>query len=141
MISTKGRYAIRIMLDLAEHHTGEYIPMKEVAERQSISLKYIDRIMPDLKPSGFLDTTHGRGGGYRLAKAPEEITLWDILRFTEGDLAPVSCLRSDALPCEKVAECRTIGVWSEYFELTRKFFSEKTLADLMSEKTPDNYVI
>lgn len=141
MISTKGRYAIRIMLDLAEHHTGEYIPMKEVAERQGISLKYIDRIMPDLKPTGFIETTHGRGGGYRLLKDPSDITVWDVLRYTEGDLAPVACLRGDATPCEKAAECRTIGMWTEYFDLIKNFFSSKTLADLMAEEQPDSYII
>ena len=92
MISTRGRYSIRILLDLAEHSNGEFIPMKEVAARQGISLKYIERIMPVLKTGGLVDSLHGIGGGYRLTKEPFEVTLWDILILAEGDLAPVSCL-------------------------------------------------
>ena len=99
MISTKGRYSIRILLDLAEHCSGGYIPMKEVAARQEISLKYVERILPPLKAAGLIDSTHGIGGGYRLTRAPEEYTLWDILRIAEGDLAPVACLQPNAAPC------------------------------------------
>ena len=93
MISTKGRYAIRVLLDLAEHHNGSYIPMKEVAARQEISLKYIERIMPALKAAGLVASVHGIGGGYRLTREPEQYTLWEILSLVEGDLAPVSCLQ------------------------------------------------
>ena len=94
MISTKGRYSIRILLDLAEHRSGGYIPMKEVAARQNISLKYIEKLMPALKTAGFIESVHGIGGGYRLAREPETCTLWDILQCSEGNLAPVSCLRT-----------------------------------------------
>ena len=90
MISTRGRYAVRILLDLAEHADGALIPMKEVAARQGISLKYIERIMPALRNSGLIESTHGIGGGYRLAKPPETVTLWEILSLAEGDLAPVA---------------------------------------------------
>ena len=96
MISTRGRYSIRILLDLAEHSNGEFIPMKEVAARQGISLKYIERMMPVLKTGGLVDSLHGIGGGYRLTKEPSEVTLWDILILAEGDLAPVSCLQENA---------------------------------------------
>lgn len=99
MISTRGRYSIRILLDLAEHHTGAYIPMKEVAARQDISLKYIEKIMPALKAAGLVESIHGIGGGYRLTRAPDRYTLWEILSLAEGDLAPVSCLQSGAPPC------------------------------------------
>lgn len=99
MISTKGRYSIRILLDLAEHRNGGFIPMKEVAARQDISLKYIEKLMPALKTAGFIESVHGIGGGYRLTREPEAYTLWDILRRSEGDLAPVSCLKDGTDAC------------------------------------------
>ena len=111
MISTKGRYSIRILLDLAEHRNGGYIPMKEVAARQDISLKYIEKLMPALKAAGFIESVHGIGGGYRLAREPETYTLWDILLRSEGDLAPVSCLKDGAGACARAADCRTLPVW------------------------------
>ena len=141
MISTKGRYSIRILLDLAEHCSGGYIPMKEVAARQEISLKYVERILPPLKAAGLIDSTHGVGGGYRLTRAPEEYTLWDILRVAEGDMAPVACLQPNAAPCTRAAECRTLPVWEGYYRLTQEYFSGITLADLMNTPQADNYVI
>ena len=141
MISTKGRYSIRILLDLAEHCNGGYIPMKEVAARQEISLKYVERILPPLKAAGLIDSTHGIGGGYRLTRAPEEYTLWDILRVAEGDMAPVACLQPNAAPCTRAAECRTLPVWEGYYRLTQEYFSGITLADLMNTPQTDNYVI
>lgn len=93
MISTKGRYSIRVLLDLAEHRSGDFIPMKEVAARQDISLKYIERLMPALKAAGLVESVHGIGGGYRLTREPEDYTLWEILELAEGDLAPVTCLQ------------------------------------------------
>lgn len=141
MISTKGRYSIRILLDLAEHGTGDYLPMKDVAERQGISLKYVERILPSLKEGGLIDSLHGKGGGYRLTREPDQYTLWEILRITEGDMAPVACLKSGADVCERAAECRTLNVWENYYNLTRDYFSGITLADLMEEELPNNYVI
>ena len=141
MISTKGRYSIRILLDLAEHCSGGYIPMKEVAARQEISLKYVERILPPLKAAGLIDSTHGIGGGYRLTREPEQYTLWEILSLAEGDLAPVSCLSENATPCERVAECQTLSVWRGYYNLTKQYFSGITLADLMAVPRADNYVI
>ena len=141
MISTKGRYAIRILLDLAEHNNGSYIPMKEVAARQEISLKYIEKIMPSLKSSGLIDSVHGIGGGYRLTRPPEQYTLWEILKLAEGDLAPVACLQPNAVPCSRAAECRTLLVWQGYYKLTEDYFSGITLADLMNVPLADNYVI
>lgn len=131
MISTRGRYSIRILLDIAEHSGGKYIPMKEVAARQGISLKYIEKIMPSLKAAGLIDSSHGTGGGYRLTREPGQYTLWEILCFAEGDLAPVSCLQSGAAPCVRAPECKTLPVWEKYYELTRDYFSGITLADLM----------
>ena len=141
MISTKGRYAIRVLLDLAEHHNGSYIPMKEVAARQEISLKYIERIMPALKAAGLVASVHGIGGGYRLTREPEQYTLWEILSLVEGDLAPVSCLQSGAAPCPRAAECRTLPVWEGYQKLTKEYFQGITLADLLDTPQGDNYVI
>ena len=141
MISTKGRYSVRILLDLAEHRGGGYIPMKEVAARQEISLKYIERLMPALKAAGLIDSVHGAGGGYRLTREPEDYTLWEILTLAEGDLAPVSCLQQNAPPCQRAAECRTLPVWQGYYDATRSYFSGITLADLMNTPQSGNYVI
>ena len=141
MISTRGRYSIRILLDLAERRSGDYIPMKDIAQRQDISLKYIGKIMPLLKTAGLVDSTHGIGGGYRLTRAPEQYTLWEILQVAEGDMAPVSCLQKDADACQRAAECRTLPVWEKYYALTRDYFSSITLADLLNTPLPDSYVI
>ena len=141
MISTKGRYSIRIMIDLAEHRGRDYVPMKEVAERQGLSLKYVERIVPVLKEHHLVDSVHGKGGGYRLTKDPDRYTLWEILNATEGDLAPVACLETDAAPCDRAAECKTLPVWKNYYKLTKEYFSGITLADLMGTPIPDNYVI
>lgn len=141
MISTKGRYSIRILLDLAEHRNGEFIPMKEVAGRQGISLKYIERLMPALKAAGLVESVHGIGGGYRLTREPEEYSLWEILELAEGDLAPVACLQPGAPVCQRADECRTLGVWQGFYDLTRDYFSRITLADLLDMPAGDNYVI
>ena len=141
MISTKGRYSIRILLDLAEHGSGGYTPMKEVAARQEISLKYIEKLMPALKTAGFIESVHGIGGGYRLTREPEEYSLWEILELAEGDLAPVACLQPEAPVCQRADECRTLGVWQGFYDLTRDYFSRITLADLLDMPAGDNYVI
>lgn len=133
MISTRGRYAVRVLLDLAEHADGALIPMKEVAARQGISLKYIERIMPALRNSGLIESTHGIGGGYRLAKPPETVTLWEILSLAEGDLAPVACLETGAEPCGRAPICKTLPVWQGYYALTKDYFSNLTLADLLKQ--------
>ena len=101
MISTKGRYALRIMIDLAEHRNGGFIPMKEVAARQEISLKYIERIMPVLTKNNLVKGLHGKGGGYQLTREPDEYTVLEVLQAAEGDLAPVSCLGQNAEPCPR----------------------------------------
>lgn len=141
MISTRGRYSIRILLDLAEHRSGDFIPMKDMAERQDISLKYIGKIMPLLKTAGLVDSSHGIGGGYKLTRAPEQYTLWEILQVAEGDMAPVSCLQKDAAVCDRAAECRTLPVWEKYYALTKDYFESVTLADLLDTPLADNYVI
>ena len=103
MISTRGRYALRVLADLATHDPGAFIPMKDVAERQDVSLKYIEKIMPVLTKNGLVEGVHGKGGGYRLHRGPEEITVGEILRLTEGSLAPVACLEKGAAPCPRAA--------------------------------------
>ena len=104
MISTRGRYCLRVMVDLAEHQGEGYIPMKEVADRQGISLKYLEKILPILAKNSIVDGVQGKGGGYRLSRAPEDYTLSEILRLTEGTLAPVACLECGSAPCEKAAD-------------------------------------
>ena len=115
--------------------------MKDVAERQGISLKYIERILPVLKENGLIDSVHGKGGGYKLTREPDQYTLWEILRLTEGDLAPMACLKDGAPSCDKAAECRTLPVWKNYYKMTVNYFSGITLADLMDVDLSENYVI
>jgi len=141
MISTRGRYALRVLIDVAEHAGDVYVPMKDVAKRQGISLKYLEQIIPVLVKHGVLDSVQGKGGGYRLTKAPEEISIGDILRLTEGDLAPVACLACDAKPCEREYECRTYPLWVEFYRVINDFFDGKTLADVIRIDPADNYSI
>ena len=131
MISTRGRYALRVMIDLAEHQSGGYIPMKEVADRQGISLKYIERIMPLLISAKLVDAQHGKGGGYRLVRDPGQYSVGHILRLTEGDLAPVACLGCDAQPCARAAGCRTLPMWEKFYAISNDYFDSITIADLM----------
>lgn len=131
LISTRGRYALRVLIDLAEHEDATYVPMKDIAQRQGISLKYLERILPVLTQNGIIEGLQGKGGGYRLVKPPEECRIGDILRLTEGDLAPVACLESGAPPCGRVEACRTYPLWSEFYSLVNGFFDGKTLADLV----------
>ncbi|MDY5940613.1 MAG: RrF2 family transcriptional regulator [Eubacteriales bacterium] len=133
IVSTRGRYALRVLLDLAEHRSAAYIPMKDVTARQGISQKYIEQIMPVLVKAGFVEGVHGKGGGYRLARAPEDCPVGEILRLTEGDLAPVACLSCGAAPCERSADCRTIGMWTRFNEITNEYFDAISLADLLRQ--------
>ena len=141
MISTRGRYALRVLIDLAEHNNGGYIPMKDVAKRQEISLKYLERILPTLTKAKLIEGVHGKGGGYKLTRSPEDYTVGEVLRLTEGDLAPVSCLAPDADPCERAAECQTLSVWKGFYDLTNKYFDGITVASLVNTNSADNYVI
>lgn len=131
MISTRGRYALRVLLDLAEHYSGGYIPMKDVAKRQELSLKYIEKIMPVLTKNKLVEGVHGKGGGYRLVKEPKEYRVGDILRLAEGDLAPVACLECGAKPCERADKCPTLPMWTEFHKMVNDYFDGITLADLM----------
>lgn len=138
MISTKGRYALRVMIDLAEHREDGYIPMKEVADRQEISLKYLERILPVLSKNNLVEGIHGKGGGYRLSRVPEEYTVGEILRLEEGDLAPVACLACGAEPCNRQAYCKTLSMWKKFYTLTNDYFDGITIADLLqtNKKAP-----
>lgn len=141
MISTRGRYALRVLIDLAEHYPDKYIPMKDVAKRQGLSLKYIERIMPALSKGKLVEGVHGKGGGYRLTKSPEDYKVGEILRLTEGNLAPVACLECDAKPCERAAECRTLPMWRKFHMMVNEYFDSITLAELVQTELPDNYII
>lgn len=132
-ISTKGRYALRLMLDLALNNTGENISIKAIAARQEISMKYLEQIISMLNRAGFVKSERGAGGGYRLAKAPGEYTVGMILRLTEGSLAPVSCVE-EAQQCSRYAECATVLVWEKLNEAINGVVDHITLADLVEEQ-------
>lgn len=132
MISTRGRYAIRVLIELAEHNGDGYVPMKTIADKQSLSLKYIEQIMPLLVKDNMVEGISGKGGGYKLSHKPEEYVIGHILRLTEGDLAPVACLGCDAKDCDRKAECKTLPMWKEYHRITTDFFDGITLADLIN---------
>ena len=131
IVSTKGRYALRVMIDLAEQHTQERTPLKEIAERQGISQKYIEAIMTLLSKNGFVEAVHGKGGGYKLNKKPEEYRVGDILRLTEGSLSPVACLEKGAPECPRKDNCRTLSLWTKLDDLVENYLDSVTLADLM----------
>lgn len=131
LISSRGRYALRVMIDLAEHDDAAYIPMKEVALRQDISLKYLERILPILVSAKLVEGLHGKGGGYRLTRKPEDYRISEILRLTEGDLAPVACLECNAEKCKRTAECRTLPMWMELNRRVNEYLDSVTIADLM----------
>lgn len=131
LVSTRGRYALRVMIDLAENYDMGYIPMKDVANRQGLSLKYMERIMPLLTKGKLVEGVHGKGGGYRLLKSPDKCTVGEVLRLTEGDLAPVACLECDSKPCERAEQCRTLPMWSKAYALINDYFDGISLSDLM----------
>ncbi len=131
MISTKGRYAIRVMVDISEQQDDGYVPLKDVAERQGISKKYLEIIAKDLVQGGFLTGVSGRGGGYKLCRKPEEYSVGEILEFMEGSLATVACLAKDAEPCPRASICETLPMWTEFDEMSHDFFYGRTIADLM----------
>ncbi len=132
IVSTKGRYALRVLVDMAEHGSQDRIPLKEIAERQNISQKYIESIMTQLSKGNLVDAVHGKGGGYKLNRAPEEYKIGEILRLTEGTLAPVSCLECGADECERHSTCRTLPMWSKLDRLISDYLDSVSLADLMN---------
>ncbi len=132
MISTKGRYSLRVMIDLAQNGKEDgYLPMKDVAARQGISLKYLEQILPALTKNGLVETLHGKGGGYRLTRKPEEYTVWEILSLTEGEMAPVACLSENAAECPREDSCVTIRFWKGLDDLVKDYLNKNTLADFL----------
>ena len=142
IVSTKGRYALRVMIDLAEHQAERYVPLKEVAARQDISEKYLEDSLKVLVQNSFLEGLRGKGGGYRLTRSPDQYTVAEILLLTEGSLAPVSCLTPGAPACERMANCRTYTMWKGLNDLIADYFGKITLADLAApEQAGNDYVI
>ena len=141
MISTKGRYALRVMIDLAEQGKTGYIPLKEIAARQDISQKYLESIMTMLSKNNLIEALHGKGGGYRLNRGPQEYRVGDILRVTEGSLAPVSCLDCSSTPCENATGCRTLPMWNKLNDIINEYLDSVTIADLLRNEKADYYVI
>ncbi|MBD5559759.1 MAG: Rrf2 family transcriptional regulator [Clostridia bacterium] len=135
MISTKGRYALRLLVAIGRHPAGEYVPLKEVARQQKISEKYLEAIVRRLVASGILEGQRGRGGGYRLTRPAEEYSVGEILAIMEGTLAPVACMREDAPVCERTSVCETLPLWKQFYNLTQTYFNGVSIADLAAGDT------
>ncbi len=133
-ISTKGRYAVRVMLDLALNNTGECIKVKEIASRQGLSEKYLEQIIAVLNKAGYVKSVRGAQGGYRIAREPQDYTVGMILRLTEGSLAPVSCLDAETNECERCDTCETLEVWKELYRAVNDVVDNITLADLVEKR-------
>ncbi len=143
-ISTKGRYALRMMIDLAEHQGEGFIALKDIAKRQDISKKYLEQIVPVLNRADFLQANRGFQGGYRLSRSPDKYTVGDILRLTEGSLAPVACLDQSPLTCERAATCVTLPIWQGLNKVINEYLDGITLQDILDQQAQcaaDNYVI
>ena len=133
-ISTKGRYALRMLVDLAEHKNCGFIALKDIAERQDISKKYLEQIIPILNRSDILKTTRGSQGGYMLSRDPEKYTVGEILRLTEGNLAPVDCLTQDPIECERSVDCPTLPVWQGLNRVINEYLDSITLQDILDQQ-------
>ena len=133
IVSTKGRYALRVMVCLALRPEGEYIPLKEIAENEGISQKYLETIMTALSKAGFVDAAHGKGGGYRLNRSPDGYTIGAILKLTEGSLAAVSCTSQGPAACQRSTCCQTKPMWDKLDKMIDEFFEGITLADLLKD--------
>ena len=131
MISTRGRYALRVMLDLAENGQDRYVPLKEIAARQEISKKYLEIIVKDLVAGKFLQGASGKGGGYKLCRRPEEYTVGEIIELMEGSLSPVACIADENYDCSRRTSCKTLPLWKEYYQLAHDFFYGRKLCDLL----------
>ena len=131
MISTRGRYAIRVMIDLAENENGKYIPLKDIVARQGISKKYLEIIVKEMVAGGLLVGASGKGGGYKLVRKPEDYPIGEIIELMEGTLASVACLGEGAQTCPRASVCQTLPLWEEYDRLTHDYFYSKRLSDLI----------
>lgn len=132
MVSSKGRYALKVMLDLAEQDRTQYTPLKEISRRQGLSQKYLESIMTVLSKAGMVDALHGKGGGYRLNRPLEQYSVGSILNLTESSMAPVSCLEGDHNPCQQAHACRTLPMWTELNRIVDNYLGSVSLADLIS---------
>ena len=130
-VTTRGRYALRVMLDLAQHGGSGFVSLKTVAERQDISMKYLEAIVCELKKNGLLESGRGKEGGYRLSRAPEDYSVGEILRVLEDNLAPVACIKAGSVDCAHAGECMTLPMWRELDELTNAYLESITLQDLI----------
>ena len=133
IVSTKGRYALRVMVYLAQHQDAEYVPLKEIAESEGISQKYLETIMSTLSKAGFVDAVHGKGGGYRLNRSPEEYTVGSILKLTEGSLSAVSCTSQGAAACSRTECCQAKPMWDKLDKMIDDFFEGITIGDLLKD--------
>lgn len=133
LISSKGRYAIRVLVDLAENEDGQLKPLKEISMRQNISQKYMESIMTLLSKNNFVEAMHGKGGGYRLNRPASEYRIGDILRLTEGTLAPVTCLKEGAEPCERAGKCTTLPLWTGLNKIISEYLDNISIADILEE--------
>lgn len=131
MFSTRGRYAIRIMIDLAQQNSDEFIPLKDIAERQDVSKKYLEIIAKEMVLGGLIQGASGKHGGYKLVRKPEEYSIGEIIELMEGTMAPVACLEDNATDCPRAEKCRTLSMWKEFYTLERDFFYGKKLSDLI----------
>ena len=138
MISTKGRYALRVLVDMAENQRDGYVPLKEIAQRQEISEKYLESIIKTLVRAKVLEGQRGKGGGYRLCAPPEKYRVGDILRMMEGSLAPVACLEEGAKPCSRASQCRTLSLWTGLNDLINDYLDKFTIEDL-TKKDNDGF--
>jgi len=134
-VSTKGRYALRMMIDIAEHSAGEWVPIKDISERQGISVKYLEQIVTSLTKTGLLRSGRGAGGGYMLAKTPDQYTAGEILRAIEGKLVPVACLEDDVNQCERRSFCKTLDFWTGLYAAINNYVDSVKLRDLMKPET------
>lgn len=144
MISTRGRYALRVMIDIAVYANGSYVSLKEISERQEISVKYLEQVVALLNKAGFLQSLRGNNGGYKLTKHPSEYTAGDILRAAEGSLAPIACLKNETNDCARREKCTTLPFWENYYKTINDYVNSVTLQDLVDEAialTADNYSI
>ena len=132
-ISTKGRYALRMMLDLAQHNTGEYISLKDISQRQGITVKYLEQIVTVLARAGFVHSQRGNNGGYRLARKPEDYTAGDILRVMEGSLEPIACLETQPNECARSEDCVVLPFWKGFGKVINEYVDSVTLADLKDQ--------
>lgn len=133
-ISTKGRYALRLMIDLAQHDAGGFIPLRDISKRQGISAKYLEQIVVQLSRAGFVRSIRGAQGGYQLSRSPSEYTVGDILRITEGPLSPVACLENEPIECSRAGDCATLDFWRGLYDVINEYVDSVTLEDLISRE-------